>query len=83
MALTPSTVAAAPAPVRRHPGPTPEQREARAKASIGVQRTLDPMSEEAIAARGGAADTMEGNIAARDAAVLKQQQAADTTDKTG
>ena len=45
----------------------------RAAASRGAQRSLDPDSEEAIAARGGAADTMEGNIAARDAAVAKQQ----------
>jgi hypothetical protein len=48
---------------------TPEQRLARANDSIGSQVILDPASDAALASRGGATGTIEGNTAVHNAAM--------------
>jgi hypothetical protein len=46
-----------------------ETKAARANDSIGAQVILDPASDAALAARGGAEGTIEGNTAVRNAAL--------------
>jgi hypothetical protein len=49
-------------------GETPEQKAARANDSIGAQVVLDPASDAALAARGGATGSIEDNTAVLAAA---------------
>ena len=49
---------------------TADDREARRLGSMGAQVILDPDSEAALGARGGAADTIMGNTLHRDAALV-------------
>jgi len=50
---------------------TADDREARRLGSMGAQVILDPDSEAALGARGGAADTILGNTLHRDAALVQ------------
>ncbi len=58
--------AAAPPPVEE----SPEDAAARRLATRGAQVVLDPHSDAAIAAKGGMAPTIDGNVEARDEALL-------------
>jgi len=65
----PEPPATATAPVRSEEEIKAE-RDARIAASHGAQVILDPMSEVALAARGALHGTMQGNLVARDAALV-------------
>ena len=60
--------AKAPAPQGQPVVESPEVKAARANESVGAQVVLDPASDAALAARGGAGASIEENIGIRNAA---------------